>query len=114
MKNDDNTFEMGPDEIGRVIFSKPPGELNSINLELEQQTADIAELDGIEQFTSNILRIITISGIMVLFGHVNFMQLTDAQVELIKRYTRSFVYNLKLDIDEEKQQLLVYFERTLI
>lgn len=31
-----------------------------------------------------------------------------------KKYTRSFVYNLKLDIDKEKQQILVYFERTFV
>lgn len=114
MQNDDNTFEMGPEEIGRVIFSKPPGDLNSIDLALEEQTAEIAEKEGIEQFTSNILRIITMTGIKTLFGHVNFVELTGTQVELIKKYTRSFGYNLKLDIVEEKQQLLVYFERTLV
>lgn len=114
MQNNNNTFEMGPEEIGEKIFSKPPGNLNSIDLALEEQTAEIAEEDGIEQFTSNILRIITTSGINVLFGHVNFMKLTDNQIELIKKYTRSFGYNLNLDVDKEKKQLLVYFERTFV
>lgn len=114
MQNDDNTFEMGPEEIAEKIFSNPPGDLNSIDLQLEEQTAEIAEQEGIEQFTSNILRIITMTGIKTLFGHVNFVELTGTQVELIKKYTRSFGYNLKLDIDKEKQQLLVYFERTFV
>ena len=112
MQNDDNTFEMGPEEIGEKIFSNLPGELNSIDLALEEQTAEIAELEGIEQFTSNILRIITMTGIKILFGDVNFLNLTETQVELIKRYTRSFGYNLKINQDD--QQLFVYFERTFI
>ena len=114
MQNDDNTFEMGPEEIAEKIFSNPPGDLNSIDLALEEQTAEIAEREGIEQFTSNILRIITMTGIRVLFGHINFVQLTGEQIELIKRYTRSFGYNLKMNIDDSTRQLFVYFERTFV
>jgi hypothetical protein len=114
MQTDDNTFEMGPEEIAEKIFSNPPGDLNSIDLALEEQTAEIAEREGIEQFTSNILRIITLTGIKVLYGNVKFVDLTGEQVELIKRYTRSFGYNLKMNVDEESRQLYVYFERTFI
>lgn len=114
MHNDDNTFEMSPEEIAEKIFSNPPGNLNSIDLALEEQTAEIAEREGIEQFTSNILRIITMTGIEILFGDIRFVDLTGTQVELIKRYTRSYGYNLKMNIDEESRQMYVYFERTFV
>lgn len=113
MQTNENTFELGPEQIAEVIFSKPPGELNSINLQLEEQTAEIAHQQGIESFTSNILRIITSVGITILFGNISYMDLNYDQVELIKQYTRSFGYNLIIDVDEEKQQLLIYFERVL-
>ena len=114
MQNEDNTFEMGPEEIAEKIFSNPPGDLNSIDLALEEQTAEFAEREGIDQFTSNILRIITITGIKILFGNIRFVDLTGTQVELIKRYTRSFGYNLKMNVDEQSRQLFVYFERTFV
>jgi hypothetical protein len=114
MQTDDNTFEIGPEEIAEKIFSKPPGDLNSIDLTLERQTAEIAEQEGIEMFVSNILRIITLTGIRILFGDIRFVDLTDDQIFLIKRYTRSYGYNLKMNIDEESRQLYVYFERTFV
>ena len=78
---------------------------------MEEQTAEIAEQEGIESFTSNILRIITSVGINILFGNISYMDLSYDQVELIKQYTRSFGYNLIIHVDEDKNQLLIYFER---
>ena len=112
---ENHSYEMGPEEIAEIIFSKPPGDINSINLQLEDQTAEFAEREGIEQFTSNILKIITMAGVSILYGkNINFMNLTGDQVTLIKQYTRSYGYNLKASVNDENQQLHVYFERTFI
>ena len=110
----DEYIEMSPEGIADIIFNKPPGNLNSVNLQLEQQTAEIASQDGIEIFTSNILQLITIRGIKILFGNISFIDFTGEQVELIKQYTRSYGYNLMASSDEETNQLYVYFERTFV
>lgn len=92
------------EEIAQIIFTKPPGAVNSNNLSLEDETSYIAEQTGVEPFILNILRLITLHGIKILYGHTNILMLTKEQVDLIKEYTRSYGYNIKIE-------LLIGFER---
>ena len=99
--------------IAESIFSKPPGQKNSINLSLDEETSDIAKEDGVEPFIFNILTIITMYGVEMLFGHRNILKLTNVQIGLIKEYTRSYGYNLLINIEEKfgKKLLIINFER---
>jgi hypothetical protein len=90
---DDNTFE-----IAQAIFSKQPGLLNSIDLSLEDETSFLAEKHGVNEFVSNILRIITLHGVKILFGDIKIKDLTNSQIDLIKEYTRSYGYDLNFTI----------------
>jgi hypothetical protein len=83
------------EEIAEKIFSKPYGEPNSIRLELEEITSDIAFNYGIESFISNILYIITMKGIKILYGKdINVLNLTEKQLDTIKMYVKSYGYKL--------------------
>ena len=112
MQTDENTFEMSPEDIAEQIFSHSPGELNSIDLGLEQETAEYAKEVGYENFILNILQIITLHGIKILFGHTDLLSLTEDQLFLIKRYTRSYGYDLKTKI--ENNTLYINFQKTFI
>lgn len=81
-------------EIAEGIFSRPPGLPNSIQLQLEDVTADIAEQEGIDNFVFNILYLITFRGIEILFGHKKVHDLTEKQYRLLNDYTRSYGYRL--------------------
>lgn len=108
---DDNTKE-----IAKAIFSKPPGAVNSIDLSLEDETSDIAEECGIDEFVTNILRIITMHGIYILFGVQDLTELiylSENEILLIKEYTRSYGYNLKIELNESDRILYIAFVRTL-
>jgi hypothetical protein len=83
------------EEIAEKIYSKPYGEPNSIQLELEEVTSDIAFNYGIESFISNILYIITMKGIKILYGKdINVLNLTEKQLDTIKMYVKSYGYKL--------------------
>ena len=84
------------DEIVEQIFSKPPGPPNSIQLQLEEQTAEIASQDGVENFIFSILCMITVKGIEKLYGHKEIHALTEKQIHVIKRYVESYGYKLKI------------------
>lgn len=99
-------------EIAEAIFSKPPGKLNSIDLSLEEQTANEAAKYNIDNFISNILHLITLHGIRILFGHTKLMELTNDQIFLIQQYTRSYGYNLHTKINNNLIEIT--FQRTFI
>ena len=65
------------DEIAEAIYSRPPAPPNSVQLELEDETADIAQREGIAEFVFHILYLITFKGIEMLYGHKNIQNLTD-------------------------------------
>lgn len=90
---DDNTKE-----IAEQIFNRPPGEPNSIDLQLDDGTIDFMREEGYEmnKFVRDILSMITIHGVEILFGHRNIMMLSDDDVFLLKRYIRSYGYELKV------------------
>ena len=90
---DDNTRE-----IAEQIFSRPPGEPNSIDLQLDDGTIDFMREEGYEMnnFVKDILSMITLHGVEILFGHRNIMMLSDDDVFLLKKYIRSYGYELKV------------------
>lgn len=107
------------DEIVESIFSKPPGEKSSIELQLEDVTAEIAERGFIEQFIFNILFLITYKGMKKLYGNdKEIITLTESEVELLKEYVRSYGYDMIIrgnntdrdpwDIIKRGEQLLNY------
>ena len=96
-----NTDYDNLEEIAQIIFTKPYGEPNSIQLQLEEVTSDIALKYGIENFISNILCIITIKGIKILYGEdINILLLSESQLNTIKMYIRSFGYDLIISNDK--------------
>ena len=92
---DDNTRE-----IAEQIFSRPPGEPNSIDLQLDDGTIEFMREEGYEMndFVRDILSMITLHGVEILFGHRNIFILGENDVFLLKRYIRSYGYELKVKI----------------
>jgi hypothetical protein len=84
------------EEIATEIFGKPPGAPNSIQLQLEDATADIAVQEGVDNFVFNILCLLTFRGMEILYGHKNMLQLTEQNFDLISEYVRSYGY--KIDV----------------
>ena len=81
-------------EIAESIFTKPPGAPNSIQLQLEEMTAEIADKEGVENFIFNILCLITYKGVEMLFGHNKIHELSQKQFNLLTEYVRSYGYDL--------------------
>lgn len=84
-------------EIADAIFSRPPGAPHSIQLELEEETADIAEKEGVNNFIFNILYMITFKGIEKMYGHKNVQRLTEMQFEYVQDYVKSYGYIITVD-----------------
>lgn len=99
------------DEIAEQIFTKPYKKPNSIQLELEEITSDIAFKYGIESFISNILYIITLKGARILYGNdIDLLSLTEKQLDTIKMYVNSYGYNLLIS-DNKNEIFRVKFEK---
>ncbi len=88
---DDNLIE-----LAQQIFGQAPREPNSIQLQLEEQTAEIAEKEGVEQFIFEVLFTLTCHGIKILFGHQNLQNMTFDQYQLVQEYTKSYGYILRV------------------
>jgi hypothetical protein len=103
-ETDDNTRY-----IAEQIFSKPVGKPKSIQLQLEEQTADLGFKDpsGFQSFVYKIVGMITYHGVKILFGHSNLHQLSENDYYLIRAYVNSFGYDIIKEIRDE--QLLVGF-----
>jgi hypothetical protein len=113
----DDTHDMDVDELDNTrnianhIFTRPPGLKNSIQLELEEQTADIATREGVDKFIFEILSVLTMHGIEILFGHRNILRLSESDFDLVQQYTNSYGYRINKRIDEESRLLLISFEK---
>ena len=77
-------------EIADAIYRKPPCEPNTIQLQLDEETYN--ENDGRVVF--EILYLITFYGIQILYGNVKITELTKDQFINVKRYVRSYGYDL--------------------
>ena len=103
---DDNTKE-----IAEQIFNKPPGNLNSIDLEMDESTIDFIESEkgSLHNYIRDIISTITLHGIEILYGHRNIMSLTEEQLFLVKRYIRSYGFELSVKIEENT--ILIGFDK---
>ena len=110
--NNDNTRM-----IAESIFTKDPGPVNSIKLELEDTTKDFAENNnsGINSFIEEILCNIIYHGIKIVYhdnlrlvsipfntitvGNFTILMklLNEKEIDLLQEYTRSFGYKIKFD-----------------
>jgi hypothetical protein len=102
---DDNTRE-----IAEQIFNKPPQAINSIQLDLEDTTADIAAREGVQQYVFEILSVILLHGIEILFGHRDILRLSEKDFYLLQEYANSFGYKINKRIDENNRLLIIGFE----
>lgn len=85
------------DDIVEQIFSKPPGNRCSVHLELEEETAEIAQEENVDRFVFNILFLITYKGMKKLYGKdKEIIGLTEVEIMVIKEYVRSYGYELVL------------------
>ncbi len=84
------------DEIAEAIFSKPPGPPNSVQLQLEDLTAEIAEQEGVDNFVFNILCLLTFKGMQKLYGHKNIIELNEREFLNILDYVKSYGYTLEI------------------
>lgn len=103
--------------IAESIFTKDPGLVNSIQLELEENTKDYSEKNnsGVDSFIEEILCNIIYHGIKILFYYneclvkISFNTITVAnftilmkllsekEIDLLQEYVRSFGYKIKFD-----------------
>lgn len=103
---DDNTKE-----IAQQIFNRPPGNLNSIDLEMDESTIDFIENENVSlhNYIRDMISMITLHGIEILYGHRNIMSLTEEQLFLVKRYTISYGFQLNIKIEEDT--IMVSFDK---
>jgi len=117
----DNTFV-----IANVIFTKDPGSVNSIQLQLEDNTIDYAtsNSNGVDSFIEEILCNILYHGIKIIFNknemfvNIPFTNITKTnfsllmkllkpnELQLLQEYTMSFGYKIKF-----KENLYNGFEK---
>lgn len=93
IKNKLTSMEDNLDELAERIFAGRPKPRCSIELQLEEDTADIAEDEGLE-FIFKILYLLTHKGMQILFGEQNVYNLTEGQFNILQQYTNSYGYNI--------------------
>lgn len=101
-------------QIAIEIFSKSPRPANSIQLQLEEQTSDIATKEGADAFIFEILSVITLHGVEILFGHRDIVRLTDDDLSLLQQYVHSYGYHIKTDIRIDftgRKHLIIGFDK---
>jgi hypothetical protein len=98
-------------DIAEQIFTRPPGEPNSIDLSLDDSTVDFMENEGYNNhsFIRDIISVITLHGVEILFGHRNIMVLSEDELFLLKRYIRSYGFELKIKIED--RTIFIAFEK---
>lgn len=85
-------------EIAQAIYGRPSGDPNTVQLQLDEETYN--ENGGSVIF--EILYLITYYGIQILYGNVKITELTRDQFENVKRYVRSYGYNLIVLTEDNK------------
>ena len=104
-ENIDNTMY-----IAEQIFCKPPKPKNSIDLQLEEETEDIANTStNKDVFIQNIIASITFHGVYFLYGHRNIVSLTENQFYKINEYVESYGYTIIKKIVDNN--LIIKFEK---
>lgn len=83
-------------EIADKIYSLPPKDPNSIELEL-----DVILDDNVENIIFNIIYLITFRGIKILYGEgVELLKLTRDQYETVQKYVASYGYKFKVTAND--------------
>jgi hypothetical protein len=97
--------------IAEQIFNKYPGVPNSIDLQLDDSTIDFIENEGYisHNFIRDVLSVITLHGVEILFGHKNIILLNEEDLFLLKKYTRSYGYELSIKIED--RTIMIGFEK---
>lgn len=85
-------------EIANAIYSKPAGEENTVQLQLDEQTYN----ENGRSVVFEILYLITFYGIQILYGDVKITELSKEQFINVKRYVRSYGYNLIVLTEDNK------------
>lgn len=90
-------------EIAEQIFTKPPGPPKSIELQLEEITADLAQTTGVTTFVFNILCLLTFRGMEILYGGKEkrtgsqlLLTLTEPQFRELGKYVASYGYKIEI------------------
>lgn len=82
-------------EIAHEIFTKEVRPANSIQLFLEEQTADLATRTDANKFINEVLSVITMHGIEILYGHRDIALITKSQADRVYDYVKSYGYEIK-------------------
>ena len=85
-------------EIAQAIYSKPPGKKNTVQLQLDEETYNESD----KYIVFEILYLITFYGIRILYGDVKITELSKEQFRNVKRYVRSYGYDL-IVLNENKE-----------
>jgi hypothetical protein len=96
-------------EIAEQIFSKPPGEPNTIDLSFHESTINYINQDEVHAYIRDVISIITMHGVEILFGHKNVMMLTEDQLFLVKQYTRSYGFDMTFNV--ENNTIIIGFKK---
>jgi hypothetical protein len=98
-------------DIAEQIFNKSPGAPNSIDLQLDDSTVDFIENEGYvpHNFIKDVLSVITLHGVEILFGHKNIILLSEDDLFLLKKYIRSYGYELSVKIED--RTIMIGFEK---
>lgn len=93
-------------EVAKQIFSLPPGDINTVSLGIEN---DLTAPDT--NLIRDVVSLITLHGIEHLYNHRNIMTLTEEQFKLVQKYTRSYGFNVSVEIDEESSSIRITFSK---
>jgi hypothetical protein len=98
-------------DIAEQIFNKSPGAPNSIDLQLDDTTVDFIREEGYipHNFIRDVLSVITLYGVEILFGHKNIILLSEDDLFLLKKYIRSYGYELSVKIED--RTIMIGFEK---
>ena len=78
--------------IADVLFSKPPQAPRTIQMELEDASADQSDTST----TFEIIRLLSILGMERLFNHKDPMRLSEQDYNLLRKYIQTLGYDIKV------------------
>lgn len=97
-------------EIAELIFTQPPRKEKTIQLQLEDgYTTEIAQEMGVDRFVLNIVRLISLHGVEILYGHRNPTLLTEENYFVLKAYINSFGFDVEKSFDSSSGALIIKF-----
>lgn len=96
--------------IARIIFSQPPQPPYSIQLQLDETSADEAQRDP-KIVINEMLTLFLLAGIQVKWGpDFTLKEITPGKLEQLKQYSRSVGYEPLIEIEEETESFSIEFK----